>query len=455
MKNNPIITYEFATFYIEGQAHLEGETPLKERTFNNLWDFILSSKASSDSDAIMSVHTRGGRRYIKTSKFVGTLQTKDGQVIEILPKIYKSSGKLEEDKNVCRTVFLNMLRYLGRTKAKSFQNASLSTKKGFPILEVYISNYIHAVEELLLSGLRKNYSQVSESQRVLKGRLDISKQLRRNSTNKSVFSVVYNKYYENIPQNRIVVTTLRKLYNITRSVSNKSHITSLLIILSDIPSSINIEKDLSLSLESNRLFSRYESLILWSSQFLLNRGFTTFSGSYVNQSLLFQAEKLFEDFIAHLFKRYALKYKVHAQNTRYFLVDKHNGKKLFQLRPDLLVETEETSSNYECIIIDTKWKSIDSTKPEKRYLLDIKDMYQLYVYGQKYRLGETARKSSPITPKLVLLYPYSEKFTKELPEFIYEENEDNNGLKLYAVPFDLADFKSYDKQITRIIQLVK
>ena len=138
--NKPIVTYEFGTLYIEGQAHKEGDTPLRKTTFDNLWDFILSNRASDDPDVVMSVHTRGGRRYIKTGRYVGTVQTKDGQIIEILPKIYKASGQQEKDKDICRKVFLNMLRHFTDVQARSFQNASLSTRKGFPILEVYISN---------------------------------------------------------------------------------------------------------------------------------------------------------------------------------------------------------------------------------------------------------------------------------------------------------------------------
>ena len=106
--NKPIVTYEFGTLYIEGQAHKEGDTPLRKTTFDNLWDFILSNRASDDTDVVMSVHTRGGRRYIKTGRYVGTVQTKDGQIIEILPKIYKASGQQEKDKDICRKVILNM-----------------------------------------------------------------------------------------------------------------------------------------------------------------------------------------------------------------------------------------------------------------------------------------------------------------------------------------------------------
>ncbi len=447
----PIITYEFGTLYIENQAHLEGDTPLKEFTFNNLWDFILSNKSSDDTDVVMSVHTRGGRRYIKTGRFVGTIQTKDGQVIEVLPKIYKASGKQEEDQNVCRKVFLNMLRHFTDAKARSFQSASLRTKNGFPILEVYISNYIQSVEQLVIGGLKKDYSKVSANERFLKGKLNIGKQITKNCANKAAFAITYNKYIEDIPQNRIIVTTLRKLLNDSHSTSNKAKISTLLNILSDIPPSYNIEADLRFSLSKNRLYSSYDLIIKWSSQFLLNRGFTTFSGNCVNQSLLFQAERLFEDFVAYLFKKYAPTYNVEAQNNRYFIVDRHNGKGMFRLRPDIVIESYETAANYDCIIIDTKWKAIDASRPDSHYLIDMKDMYQLYAYGQKYRLGQSKESGMDVIPKLVLIYPYSSTFTKQLPEFIYEDIKEKIGLKLMVVPFDLTASIPYEEQVHNII----
>lgn len=451
----PIVTYEFGTLYIDGQPHKDGDTPLGLGAFNNLWDFILSNKADGDTDVVMSVHTRGGKRYIKTGRFVGTIQTRDGQVIEVLPKIYKASGQQEEDQKVCRQVFLNMLRHFTDARAKSFQNALLGTKKDFPILEVYISNYVNAVEQLVLGGLKKNYTLVEENQKFLKGKLDVAKQITKNAANKAAFAIRYNKYIENIPQNRIVVSTLKKLLDISHSNTNKAHISALLTILADIPSSTNVEADLRMATTNNRLFASYDMLMKWSSQFLLNRGFTTFSGNCVNQSLLFQAERLFEDFIAYLFKKYAPTHNVDAQNTRYFLVDRHNGRQMFHLRPDILVESNPDAPMHECIIIDTKWKALDSTRPDKNYLLDIKDMYQLYAYGHKYRLGESKERSIEVTPKLILLYPYSEKFTKELPAFIYDDFDDGLGLKLTAIPFNLAEPKTYQAQIESIIKLVK
>lgn len=461
-QKKPIITYEFGNLYVDRQAHKEGDTALPKLTFDNLWDFILSNNANDDTDSIMSVHTRGGKRYIRTRRYVGTIQTKDGQVIEILPKIYKSSGKQEEDKETCRKVFLNMLRHFSDIRAKSFQNTGLDTRKNFPILEVHIANYISAVEELLLGGLKKNYSRVSENQRFLKGKLDIPRHLSKNIADKSRFAIQYNKYIEDIPQNRIVVATLRKLYEDSHSTVNKARISALLGLLSDIPSSTRIEQDLKLSLSTNRLFSAYELLLKWSSQFLLNKGFTNFSGACVNQSLLFQAERLFENFVAYLFKKYAPTYdeklslKAETQNTRYCLVDRHSdGKGMFRLRPDIVVETDKNNPHYECIILDTKWKAIDGDNPNHNYLIDMKDMYQMYAYGQKYRQGETPRVGHEVIPKLILIYPYSEKFTKQLPEFVYEDILDRYGLSLMVVPFDLTDNRSYEKQVHNVIRSVQ
>ena len=458
-KKKPVVIHEFGILSNAKKptVNLGEEAQLSEPSFENLWNFILENKGGDDADEVMSVHVKGGRPYIKTGRYVGTIQTKDGQVIEILPKIYKSGDRAEEDITLCRRVFLRMLSCFQQSQAKTFQEAALSTKENFPILEAYISLYLSEVERLLMDGLKKNYFQVEENQKFLKGKLLINKQISKNCVDKTRFAVRYSKYIEDIPQNRIIVSTLYKLSKTSQSSVNVSRSYSLLSAFSDIPPSSNVESDLLLSLRSNRLFSNYENLLQWSSQFLLNKGFTTFSGNHVNQSLLFSAEKLFESFIAHLFKKYAKDYAVSSQHSKYFLVDKYgdteHGK--FRLRPDIVVESKDSKSfaDYDTIIIDTKWKNLDSSAPDKNYLIDIKDMYQLYAYGQKYHLGDSY--FLDIIPKLVLVYPYTEKFQTELKPFVYEEVKAKYGLKLVVYPFNLADEENdgYKRQVGEIMRL--
>ena len=458
-KKKPVVIHEFGILSNAKKptVNLGEEAQLSEPSFENLWNFILENKGGDDADEVMSVHVKGGRPYIKTGRYVGTVQTKDGQVIEILPKIYKSGDRAEEDIALCRRVFLRMLSCFQQSQAKSFQEAALSTKENFPILEAYISRYLSEVERLLMVGLKKNYFQVEENQKFLKGRLLINKQISKNCVDKTRFAVRYSKYIDDIPQNRIIVSTLYKLSKTSQSSVNVSRSYSLLSAFSDIPPSSNVESDLLFSLRSNRLFSNYENLLQWSSQFLLNKGFTTFSGNHVNQSLLFSAEKLFESFIAHLFKKYAKDYAVSSQHSKYFLVDKYgdteHGK--FRLRPDIVVESKDSKNfaDYDTIIIDTKWKNLDSSAPDKNYLIDIKDMYQLYAYGQKYHLGDSY--FLDIIPKLVLIYPYTKKFQIELKPFVYEEVKAKYGLKLVVYPFNLADEENdgYKRQVGEIMRL--
>ena len=458
-KKKPVVIHEFGILSNAKKptVNLGEEAQLSEQSFENLWNFILENKGGDDADEVMSVHVKGGRPYIKTGRYVGTVQTKYGHVIEILPKIYKSGDRAEEDIALCRRVFLRMLSCFQQSQAKSFQEAALSTKENFPILEAYIRRYLSEVERLLMVGLKKNYFQVEENQKFLKGRLLINKQISKNCVDKTRFAVRYSKYIDDIPQNRIIVSTLYKLSKTSQSSVNVSRSYSLLSAFSDIPPSSNVESDLLFSLRSNRLFSNYENLLQWSSQFLLNKGFTTFSGNHVNQSLLFSAEKLFESFIAHLFKKYAKDYAVSSQHSKYFLVDKYgdteHGK--FRLRPDIVVESKDSKNfaDYNTIIIDTKWKNLDSSAPDKNYLIDIKDMYQLYAYGQKYHLGDSY--FLDIIPKLVLIYPYTEKFQIELKPFVYEEVKAKYGLKLVVYPFNLADEENdgYKRQVGEIMRL--
>ena len=463
-KNKVVVIHEFGilTDINEGSVNLGEEAKLPHESFENLWKFILENKGGPDADDVLSVHSRRGRRYIKAGRYVGTVQTKDGQVIEILPKIYNSSDKTESDVVTCRKVFLRMLYSFQHSEAKSFQDANLSTRENFPILEVYIDRYLSEVERLLTSGIKKNYTTIEENQKFLKGKLLIHKQIQKNITDKTKFAVCYSKYIEDIPQNRIIVSTLNKLSKITQSTLNLNRCHSLLSAFADIPESFNIPADLTKSMNANRLFAAYEELLQWSSQFLLNRGFTTFSGNHVNQSLLFSAEKLFESFIAHLFRKYARDYVVSSQHSKYFLVDKYGdterGK--FRLRPDIVVESESTNdfSDYDTIIIDTKWKNLDSSMPDKNYLIDIKDMYQLYAYGQKYHLGDSYLLD--VVPKLVLIYPYTDKFYEKLDPFVYEEIKEKYGLKLVVFPFRLEESEKdkingygYKDQIDEIMRI--
>lgn len=436
---------EYGTLYIKGEKHNEGDVAVNLPTFHNLWNSILENK-TRDLDSVMSIHTRAGRQFIRIGKYVGTIQTKDGATIEILPKIYRTDGAEENDIKECKRIFLRMLRHLPGITSKSFQDASLETLLNFPILECYIIGYLNEVDSIFRDGLKSNYKRETHRTPYLKGQLMIEKQIAQNITDMSRFICRSEIYTLDIPQNRLIVSCLHKIQQVSISSENKIRAANLRAAFDGVSCSANVEADLITAKNANRLYNSYSTIIEWSEQLLKNKGFTTFSGQYINQSLLFPAEQLFEGFIAHLFKKYAKDFIVKEQHRQYFLVDNHSGRTMFRLRPDLYLEKSDNKQD-EPFIIDTKWKILDSVKINHNYLMDIKDMYQLYSYGKKY-----GYKLNTI-PKLILIYPYSNSFTKPLDLFYYEKNDAQTGIQLYVAPFDLSEPSTYHDQINKILRL--
>ncbi|EPM79573.1 hypothetical protein A3SO_05850 [Pseudomonas syringae pv. actinidiae ICMP 19072] len=73
---------------------------------------------------------------------------------------------------------------------------------------------------------------------------------------------------------------------------------------------------------------------------------------------------------------------LHTQRSSEYLCT-HEGKKAFQLRPDLMITQGEKRW-----VLDTKWKRFDSELGSKNYGLSQADFYQLFAYGQKYLGGQ-------------------------------------------------------------------
>lgn len=397
-------------------------------SFNNLWDFILEKQSNVDSsEKAFELFTKGGKRVIRAKNYVGVVETKTKDVIEVLPKIYGVESKEDSKK-----IFLRMLKVLKNFNNLSFQDANLQSKDDFPILELFISNYITETEKILLQGLKKGYIKNESNQQFLKGKLLFKHHLKHNLVDKTKFYVSFTEFESDIPLNRILKSTLLKLLKLTKSNSNTRKISRVIDILGDIPQSINITSDLSSIRYSNRLFSNYSKIVEWSEIFLLNRGFTNFSGRNINQALLFPMEKVFESFVAYQIRRYSKTFAVSTQHKKFHLVEKYKNRPKYRLKPDIFASSIEGDG---CIVLDTKWKVIDEKLKSKS--IQQSDMYQLYAYGRKYLRGYGE-------PILYLIYPYNKEFTEELPPFYYEK-EGTFWLKLYARPFDLRG--NYEAQV--------
>lgn len=173
-------------------------------------------------------------------------------------------------------------------------------------------------------------------------------------------------------------------------------------------------------LHLDRGMAYYKPALAWTRLILNNISPVSMRGQADAPSLLFPMEAVFEAFVAQeLRKQLKDCYYLRMQSTRLSLV-KYNGKALFTLKPDLMIE----QYNEVKYVLDTKWKLIDVTDEQNKFGLSQADFYQMYAYGQKYLKGEG---------ELFLIYPWTEQFNEPIK---YSFDFDDK-LKLWVVPFEI------------------
>lgn len=397
------------------------EIYVQQNHFNSLYDYIAANQdESNDGEKPFSLGAKGKRKQIRVKNYVGVIETTDGLHLEILPKIHFQKSTDEEKET--KQIFLKMLKHLKNSPFVNISKAHIDTSKDFPILEVFIRAYIEEIEMQFQYAVKHDYVECEDNVPFLKGKLLVTQNIRKNASDKSHFYCQFSEYSPNIPLNRIIKATLQRLLFISRNYKNIYSINKILSHLEDVDVSQDIPGDLQKINLKSRLNLRYKTVIEWSEVFLLRQSFTNFKGDKLNMAILFPMEKVFEDYLAYLFKKYSDGYKIKTQDRAYFLVE-HKAENRFGLRPDIVLNKDSSRSK----LVDTKWKLLDENSDRRNYNISQSDMYQLYAYGKKYTVAGTE-------PRLVLLYPSNPSFTKKLDKFIYE-----GDLILEVVPFDFND----------------
>jgi 5-methylcytosine-specific restriction enzyme subunit McrC len=419
------------------------ELYLPKDHFNDLFEFIMQNQEErKEGERMFSIFYKGKKPQIKTKNYVGVIETYRGLTLEILPKIFFDYSDEDYNHELLNTkkVFLKMLSKLKNSPFINISSAHLKTSTSFPLLEVFIENYIVEIKKIINIGIKAQYIQVQENLNFLKGKIVNPLNIKHNHSVKSKIYCEFDEFSVNMVYNKLIKSTLLKLNKISKSHFNKTDILQLLHHFDSIDESSDFKSDFKKLNSKNRLFINYKLAMSWSEVFLLNKSFTNFSGNSKNTAILFPMEKVFEDYIGYLMKTYADGYEIKAQDKSYYLVDKRKvlgedvSKPKFRLKPDIVATNDE---NQEQIIIDTKWKLIDESNEKFNYNISQSDMYQLYAYGKKYSLYNSFK----YEPKLVLLYPSNPKFLKPLDEFIYE-----GELLMHVIPFDIKNSLSKEDE---------
>lgn len=378
-------------------------------------------RAAEDGEAVwLRMAQRRGRRVVQVTSFVGVIRAPDGFQIEVLPKVGKViGGGIAE----ARQLLIEMLRCLHGFRHIQTDSAKISAV-GMPLLEVFIAEFLHAVESVIKRGLRSDYSTRQDNLFALRGKLLMSPHLRQNLYRADRFFTEHDEFETDRPENRLLHSALRRVLVLTASQTNQQLARELQFVFADIPASQDTRGDFK-RVRLDRGMGAYADALAWARLILDEESPLTGAGEHRAPSLLFPMEAVFEAFVAkHLARQLERPFTLKMQ-TRSFSLVRHQGQDWFRLKPDLLVRESATDQ----LVLDTKWKLVDGTKANgsEKYGLAQADFYQLHAYGQSYLDGEG---------DVVLIYPKTDTFSHPLPVFEFPKSK---GLRLWVLPFCMRD----------------
>ena len=339
----------------------------------------------------------------------------------MLPKV----AKFTEGGDVrARQLLIEMLRCLGGFRHIQTDSAKLAATR-MPLLEVFIEAFLGGVEKIVKRGLRSDYSTLQDNMFALRGKLQMAAHLRQNLCRRDRFFAEFDDFSPNRPENRLLHSALRRVLVWTGSEANQRLARELCFVFADVPTSERPSVDLSL-VRLDRGMALYSDALAWARLILEDETPLTGTGGHRSPSLLFPMEAVFEAYVAkHLRRQLAHPFALKTQAEGFSLV-RHLEQNWFRLRPDFLVKDSATT----CLVLDTKWKLLDSQNASAstdKYGLSQADFYQLYAYGQSYIDGHG---------DIVLVYPKTEFFSQSLPVFEFPKSK---GLRLWVLPFCLHE----------------
>ena len=397
-----------------------------DKEFNQLKEFAIDNQHDKQGNYRPVLQLRNGKLFAQN--YVGIITTKEGTMLEILPKVDLGA---DNNNGETKKIFLDMLRTWRGLSEAQFTHSKISALKRFNMLEAFVRLFLDNLVSLTQRGLARHYLPVEDNLACLKGRLLFPQHLRVNIANRARFYVRYDEFSADRPANRLIRSAIHELMSVVRQPENQQLLYQLRLCFDEIPLSTQRQqwKNDWDKHRIDRSMPHYDPVMPWVRLFLFEHGLTTFKGKHVNQSLLFPMEEVFEDFVTHHFRKHQNQFSVKAQGPLKPLahLDNLNGKGAFYMKPDISLMVSRNEVKH---ILDTKWKRINVQTNDPKHDISQGDMYQLYSYGKKYNCD-----------KIALIYPRTNKFKVHF-HYCFDKE-----LSLFCFPFDVANPEDSVKEI--------
>jgi len=393
----------------------DGNLRLRKNDFQAIMSLLEEQDDDSpDFTPIFTYSRPQGEDCLKVQNFVGVIRTDSDTQIEILPKLSRKT-----DPQSARELLVKMLVELEDSPFREGTVADLEAHK-MPLFELLLRYFLDQVTDIVRKGIARTYVPHRDNLVFLKGKLQITEHLRRNSVNAARVFCEYDEYEANRPINRLIRGALEIVARLARDPTNQQRCRELLFWFDLVPPTKSPRQDFQ-RMQRDRLIQHYEPAMPLCRMIIEGLNPLTQRGERSAVSMLFPMERVFEDFVAAKLPEQFRDWRVHTQVGGQALIERHKGGKMFRLRPDLELRRGELR-----LIADTKWKLIDQTDKSKNYKISQADIYQLFGYLKKYLPDQNLK-------EVYLIYPLTDAFTEALQPFWYSKP----GEKLLVVPYDL------------------
>lgn len=353
-----------------------------------------------------------GHNSIKFANYCGVICL--GRLtLEILPKIY---GK-ETEPGSCRNALIKMLVKARKLKLKKGATSSISLQKN-SFLDVFILHFCELLHSELMQGMIRHYIENKENLAVMRGRLRVEQQFKLNLAHKERLFCQYDELSANNAHNQVIKFVLRQMVNKASGIMARKKVGELLMRFDSI-SDVNVDIQMIDNLTFNRSTSRYEPILQQCRWFLQGLHPDVLVGKNSCMSLLFDMNKLFECYVARVFRKLAWMAGIRMREQgpqKYMMRRNDTDQQIFLMKPDMVFLENENSI---VSIADAKWKMLDER--EKKLCISQGDLYQMASYAARYGIN-----------RLAIVYPKQQWLTNKIDFKIQR-----TSVSLEVIPIDL------------------
>jgi len=188
----------------------------------------------------------------------------------------------------------NIFYFLGLLEELKLENEKVQITENNDFLTVLFQSFIHSVATSTRKGLISGYVNREDSLQVLRGRVDFSRQFKKDPTSYFPFQVSFDDFIEDIPENQILKKALRislKYGLQNRKLRNQAQ--NLLFNFRDVTDVNQVP-----IWNASRLNIQYWNALKLAELIISGNGFHENSGSVQINGFSIDMYKVFEDFIA-------------------------------------------------------------------------------------------------------------------------------------------------------------